>query len=151
MKSRKLTKAIIVLGICLASLQSCKDEALALINEEPIKDIAGTWRVIQITRNGEDLSKRMRFEDFQIEFKNDGSYLVSDALPFIVDGQGAYQLNDPNYPFSLILKPSDEKDVLPVKFQFPIVDGERQLSLNLSLGCSSNTYQYTFERVGAAK
>ena len=138
-----------ILGICLGFLQSCKDEAVTLITQEPIKDIAGTWKVVQITRNGEDLSKRMLFEDFQIEFNADGSYAVSNALPFIVAGQGDYQLNDPKYPFSLILKPTDEKQGLPVKFQFPIVGGVRQLSLNLSLGCSSNTYQYTFQRVSA--
>jgi len=149
MKSRKLIRVSIVLGICLGSLQSCKDEASILITEEPTKDIAGTWKVIQITRNGEDLSKRMRFDDFQIEFKADGSYALSDALPFIVDGPGNYQLNDPKYPFSLILKPTEGGVDLPVKFLFPIVDGERQLSLNMSLGCSNNSYQYTFQRVSA--
>ncbi len=139
---------MLVVGMLLLSLQGCKEMEVNLITDEPTKDIAGTWKVIQITRNGEDLSKRMQFDNFQIEFKTDGSYALSDALPFIVDGSGDYQLNDPKYPFAIILKPTEGEKELPVKFQFPIVKGQRQLSLTLSLGCSSNSYQYIFERVG---
>ncbi|MFZ4262755.1 DUF5004 domain-containing protein [Sphingobacterium sp. HJSM2_6] len=147
MKSPKFIKLLLASVVCFCVFQSCEDEATAILVEEPIKDIAGTWKVIQIHRNGEDLSKRMKFENFQMVFKADGTYTLSDDLPFLVDGPGKYALNDPQYPFSLILSPTDQEEHLPVKFQFPIVEGQRQLSLNLSLGCTSNTYQYVFQRV----
>lgn len=130
----------------LVALSSCEDEMSKILTEEPVKDITGNWKVVQLTRNGEDLSKRIALENLHIHFKADGTYTVSEELPFVVNDPGIYTLNDPQYPFSLILKPEGEATDIPVRLQFPVVKGERQLSLLFSLGCSSNSYQFNFER-----
>ncbi|KKX50878.1 DUF5004 domain-containing protein [Sphingobacterium sp. IITKGP-BTPF85] len=103
--------------------------------------------VVELTRNGEDVGKRMDLTNFKINFNADGTYTLADQLPFIVAAPGKYVFNDPQFPFSLILTPDDEKKDIPLKFQFPVKAGKRQLSLTFSLGCSSNTYQFNFERV----
>src|SRR5690606_40425327 len=36
---------------------SCEDEMASVVTDEPVKDIAGSWKVVQLTRNGEDLSR----------------------------------------------------------------------------------------------
>jgi len=118
----------------------------SISSQEAIKDITGSWQVIQLKRNGEDLSERMALTDFRMDFKQDGTYVLAKELPFLTQGSGNYALNDPQFPFSLILS-SEQQESHTVKFQFPVVQGQRQLSLTFSLGCSSNSYEYTFERV----
>src|SRR5690606_33398535 len=126
---------------------SCDDEFATASLDESTKSVAGSWQVTQITRNGEDLSKRMDFSGFTIDFDEDGKYTVSADLPFLVQGTGGYSLNDPQYPFSLVLTPSTSEEAVFVSFQFPVVNGQRQLNLTMSLGCSSNSYQYSLERI----
>ncbi|MGO3267946.1 MAG: DUF5004 domain-containing protein [Sphingobacteriaceae bacterium] len=133
------------LPCCLFS--SCEDKLSTVSLDESAKNVTGSWQVTQITRNGEDLSERMDFSGFSIDFNEDGSYTTSENLPFLVQGTGAYDLNDPQYPFSLVLTPSTSQEAVSIDFQFPIVDGKRQLNLTMSLGCSSNSYQYSLERI----
>ena len=130
----------------LITLSSCEEETSKIITDETAKDVTGNWKVLKLTRNGEDLSNRLGLDDFHISFKADGTYSLSEQLPFVVNDAGTYRLSDPQYPFGLILQPQGDAAEVPVKFQFPIIKGERQMSLSFSLGCSSNTYQFDFER-----
>src|SRR5690606_36333659 len=77
---------------------SCEDDMANIVTDEPVKDITGSWKVIQLTRNGEDLSQRLNLTDFRIDFKEDGSYTLANGLPFVLVGSGTYTLNDPQYP-----------------------------------------------------
>jgi hypothetical protein len=70
-----------------------------------------------------------------------GNYTFLDNFAFVVSEPGKYKLDDPQYPFNLVLTPQGGEDV-KVKMQFPIVNGERQISLTLIPGCTGNTYQY---------
>lgn len=146
MKTHKILSWPLMLGLCWA-INSCKDELDNIPTKEIEKDITGNWKVTQLTRNGENLSKRLKLENFKIDFKADGTYSIADDLPFVVSGSGKYRLDDPQYPFSVVLSPAAGKDEVVLKFQFPVVNGKRQLSLVMSLGCSSNTYQYDCERL----
>lgn len=127
-------------------LYSCKEEMPDIITEEMVKDITGNWKVTQLTRNGEDLSQRMDLTNFRIDFKGDGTYRIEEQLPFVLVGSGTYRLNDPQYPFSVMMTAEETSEEIAVEFQYPVVKGKRQLSLSFSLGCSGNTYQYNFER-----
>ncbi|MDH5825945.1 DUF5004 domain-containing protein [Sphingobacterium faecium] len=146
MMSIKILMPLVLTALSVMTFSSCKDEMAKIVTDESVKDISGSWKVVQLTRNGEDLGKRMDLENFKINFKSDGTYTLADQLPFIVDVPGKYVFNDPQYPFSLILTPEDDKKDIALKFQFPVIAGERQLSLTFSLGCSSNIYQFNFER-----
>lgn len=127
-------------------LVSCEDDSSKIPVEEPIKIITGNWKVSQIIRNGENLTERLKIDKYTIDFKEDGTYLISDQLPFIVKGAGTYVLGDSQYPFTLRLKPAAVNNDITVKLQYPVIKGKRQLSLSLSLGCTGNTYEYNFER-----
>ncbi len=139
-----LPAVVIVVG--LAGLASCEDEISNMSTTETEKDITGSWKVVQLTRNGEDLSQRLDLTDYRIDFNPDGTYTLSDQLPFIADAPGTYRLSDPQYPFALILTPEGVQEDVVARFQFPVVKGNRQLSLSFSLGCESNSYQFNFER-----
>lgn len=136
---------IIVFYLLLASVTvfSCKDEVAAVVTDESVKDITGTWKVVSLTRNGEELNQRMDLSKFRIIFKPDGTYTLQDKLAFAVSGPGNYKLNDPQYPYSVLLT-EQGKTAKTVKFQFPVIEGKRQMSLTLSPGCTGNTYQYNF-------
>ncbi|MGO3108895.1 MAG: DUF5004 domain-containing protein [Sphingobacterium sp.] len=145
MRIKQLLALIAVSSFLVMS--SCEDEISKISSgDEPIKEIAGKWHVVQLSRNGEELSERMDMTNFSIEFKPDGTYSVAEQLPFMLQGSGNYRLNDPQYPFSLLMSAQDDGQELAVSMQYPVVKGERQLSLSFSLGCSGNTYQYNFER-----
>ncbi len=145
MKTKQLIPmAFMACGFALFS--SCADELSNIAHEEPTKEITGSWKVIKLTRNGEDLSQRLNLNDFRIEFKEDGTYTIAERLPFVLEGSGAYALSDPQYPFSVLMTAEGTDEEVPVNFQYPVVKGKRQLNLTFSLGCSSTTYQYSFER-----
>ncbi|MCW8310137.1 DUF5004 domain-containing protein [Sphingobacterium sp. InxBP1] len=146
MMKKNTIRLLPMLMLLCAGLQSCTDELAKIPAEEPAKDITGDWKVIQLTRNGEDLGSRMLLDHFRISFKADGTYAVADQLPFVVRGSGTYRLEDPQYPFHIVLRPADGQENVLLKFQFPIVKGRRQLSLSMSLGCAGNSYQYDLER-----
>lgn len=132
-----------MLGLMI--LASCEKEVGSAVLDESVKDITGKWKIVSLTRNGEDLSERMDFSKFRIIFNADGTYTLEDRFAFIVDGPGTFKLNDPQYPFTLTLTPEEAVEAT-AKFQFPVVEGDRQLSLNVALGCTSNIYQFNFER-----
>ncbi|WP_245893035.1 DUF5004 domain-containing protein [Parapedobacter indicus] len=136
----------VLLAFGLTALSSCEDGISNVSTAEAAKDITGSWKVVQLTRNGEDLSERLDLTDFRIDFNPDGTYTLAEQLPFIANAPGTYSLSDPQYPFALILRPEGVQEDVVARFQFPVVEGERQLSLSFSLGCESNVYQFNFER-----
>jgi len=137
---------VFLLLVGLTGLSSCEDNVAKVATVEAEKDITGNWKVVKLTRNGEDLSQRLDLGGFRISFHPDGSYTLANELPFVVHAPGTYQLNDPQYPFALLLTPEGGDDNVAAGFQFPVVKGKRQLSLTFSLGCGNNTYQFNFER-----
>ena len=145
MKINVLLPAVLM-AFGLAALSSCEDGISDMATVETEKDITGSWHVVQLTRNGEDLSQRLDLTGYRIEFNPDGTYTLAQQLPFIADAPGTYRLSDPQYPFALILQPEGAQEDVVASFQFPVIKGKRQLSLSFSLGCESNTYQFNFER-----
>ncbi|WP_017257667.1 DUF5004 domain-containing protein [Pedobacter arcticus] len=148
MKNKK-TLTFLCLSFCAIAIffSACKKEKTGQTTEAT-KDISGTWQISQLTRNGEDLTQRMDLSKFRIVFNEDKTYTLVDKLAFAVEEGGVYSLDDPQYPFSIILTPQSEPDASKVvKFQFPVVEGKRRMSLTMSMGCSSNTYNYVFEKL----
>ncbi|WP_116789222.1 DUF5004 domain-containing protein [Flavobacterium psychrotrophum] len=113
---------------------------------EPIKDIAGSWQVIKIERNGEDITTKVNFSQFRVNFLEDGTYIFENYLPFVVSRPGTWSLDDKQYAFKINFL-SDSQDVTSLEFSYPIVDGKRQIQISGSPGCSSNTYTYTLQSV----
>lgn len=125
------------------SLVGCKEEAV-FIADETAKDIAGKWRIVNLTRNGENITERIDVSKFRLIFKEDGTYSLEDKMSFAVNQPGMFKLGDPQYPFNLTLTPAGGGAPQKLKLQYPIIEGKRQLSLTLTQGCSSNVYQFNF-------
>lgn len=130
----------ILLAACLSS---CKMEEPAPA-KEAVKDISGNWRVVKATRNGTDITSIADFGQFRLEFSN-GKYTLLNKVPFLVTQNGTYALDDPKYPFKITFTAGTAAPV-STAFNFPIVNGVRQLTLTFSPGCTSNTYVYVFEK-----
>jgi hypothetical protein len=123
---------------------SCKVEHATPPNE-PLKNITGAWGIIHATRNGTDLTSSFDFSHFRIVF-TDSSYAIDSLVPFIVNRNGKWVFDDPQYPFNLIFTPTDSPTVR-APFLFPVTGGVRNIVLTFSPGCPSNAYQYTLQKV----
>ncbi len=147
MKQFRITlKACLALSVLISALAGCSKE-MTSATVESMKDITGTWRVVQVTRNEEDLSQRVDLSTFRFILKEDYSYSFVDKLPFVVNSPGTFNLDDPQYPFYLLLKPSGGASESKVPLQMPVKKGKAQLSMSFSPGCETNKYRYVFERV----
>lgn len=123
---------------------SCKTEKV-LPQKEALKDITGSWQVIKATRNGTDLTSIIDFSAFKINFAS-GGYTLVNRLPFLVTQDGAFALDDPEYPYKITFTAAGKTPVATA-FTYPIVNGQRQLSLTFSPGCTNNSYVYVLQKV----
>lgn len=147
MKMYRITLLLcLALSVLCLGLTGCNKE-MAGVSVEPLKNIAGTWKVVQITRNEEDLSQRIDLNTFRLVLKEDNTYSFADHLPFVVNNPGTFSLDDPQYPFYLLLKPNGGAPESKVSLQMPVKKGKTQLSMTLSPGCETNSYRYVFEKV----
>ena len=129
--------------LLMAGLFACKPEHL-IIPSEPIKDVSGNWQIIKATRNGTDLTARFDFSHFRIRF-SDSSYTIDSLVPFIVSKNGKWAFDNPNYPFYLSFTAMDSA-ARTSPLLYPVVNGQRNLIITFSPGCSLNSYQYTLQK-----
>jgi len=116
------------------------------VPEEAVKVINGSWKIVQATRNGVDITSLMDFTQFRIQFNSDGTYTIQNFLPFVVHSNGTWNFDDPQYPFNLNLTESDSGATLTTAFNYPVVNGVRRIGLAFSPGCKNNIYTYLFEK-----
>jgi hypothetical protein len=126
-------------------ISACSRKEIA-VPEQP-KDISGEWRITKAMRNGVDITQLTDFTKFRIHFKPDKQYSIENPLPFVVNRNGSYSLDDPKYPFRIAFMQAGVSDPVSTGFTYPVVSGQRNLNFTFSPGCSANTYQYTLERV----
>jgi hypothetical protein len=124
---------------------SCKMERIAPVTESK-KDLTGTWKVVQATRNGTNLIPIYDFSLFSIKFDAvTGSYNLLNPVPFIVGADGKFALDDPQYPYQLTFTTTGGKPVATA-FNYPIINGARQIIMTFSPGCAQNTYVFTLSK-----
>jgi hypothetical protein len=138
-----MKKILIFLTMCAAGLMACKPEHLILPGE-PVKQLSGNWQIIKATRNGTDLTTRFDFSHFRIQF-TDSSYSIDSLVPFIVSKNGKWAFDDPTYPFSISFQPVDST-AKRSPLLYPVTNGQRNLIITFSPGCSQNSYQYTLQK-----
>lgn len=139
---KKLYYACILVLLTVA----CKVENNLKSPTEPVKSITGTWEIVDASENGTDLMKWFDFTKFRITF-SDSTYTIDSLVPFMVKTNGKWALNDPQYPFSITLTPSDSSMGVQSSFGYPVVGGVRNMILTFSPGCPQNSYQYTLQPV----
>jgi len=138
-------QTILLLLLMLAiGLGSCKMEKISP-TKESVKDISGNWKIIRATRNGADLTTLVDLSQFRLNFNN-GKYTLLNKVPFLVSHDGSYSLDDPKYPFQITFTAAGGAPVA-TSFNFPIVNGVRQLTITFNPGCANNSYVYVFQKV----
>jgi len=141
---RYFNLGLLVLLLWVFTLLSCHRETV-VTPIESTKLLNGTWKITKALRNGTDLTSRFDFSGFKIVFQ-DSTYTLDSLVPFPVTENGAFHLDDPKYPFKLFLKAGDG-DYKELNMDYPINAGVRNIIISFSPGCSSNTYQYTLQKV----
>jgi hypothetical protein len=137
-----MNRYILIIAVLLFS--SCRIEEIAPVAEAP-KNVTGSWKVIKATRNGTDITNAFDFTQFRLKFDSTDNYILVNKLPFLVNKNGKYKLDDPAYPFKLTMVPEGGSAV-STSFNYPTIAGIRQLSLTFIPGCELNSYIYTLER-----
>ena len=141
---------VILLAGCVLFAASCKTENMVPVVNESVKNIDGTWKIASATLNGTDILNTIpddmtHLSGFGVTFTG-GKYTLTNPIPFIVDTDGTYTFNDPQYPFDISFTPTGATTAVKSTFQFPVVQGQRRVTLTFSPGCSKNTYVYTLKK-----
>ncbi len=140
-------KILMALSAFVLLINSCDffDEETKVYKEES-KSIVGSWKIIKASRNEIDITSMMDFDNFRVNFYDDGTYSIDNYLPFVVSKNGKYNLDDPEYPFHIQFMQDGDSQQTETSLVFPIVNAERQIGLTFSPGCKSNTYTYILQR-----
>ena len=145
---KHITRLILaVAAVALAtSCSTFSDDSNPYEVSESAKNLSGTWKLQTVTRNGIDITKSMDFTRFQLQLKDDGTYSIQNYLPFVVSGEGKWAVNDPQHPMQLSFQENGTSEAVNLGFSYPVVNGQRSISITLSPGCHSNVYVYTLYR-----
>lgn len=120
------------------------EEDTMVYTESP-KNIVGNWKIVKAYRNEVEITEFMDFSKFRINFQENNSYTIENYIPFIVNGEGEWSLDDPQYPFHISFKVENEAEPLVTELNYSIVGGQRQIGLTFSPGCMNNSYSYILE------
>jgi len=142
MKKTYLLIFAIVLGLFLGCAPSTDTGDYS----EPDKDITGSWSVIRVVRNGQDITGMVDFSRFRINFLEDGTYNFENYLPFVVSEPGTWSLDNRQFAFKINFQ-TNSQQTESLEFTFPIIDGKRQIQISGSPGCNRNTYTYLLQRI----
>ncbi len=150
-KLLRLTFAGLMGIMLMSSCSTFNDDSDPYGAQEAAKNLSGVWKLKTVTRNNIDITKQMDFSKFTLHLNEDGTYKIDNYLPFVVREEGQWATDDLFYPFILSFKENIANAPIEVELNYPIVDGERALSITHSPGCYSNSYTYTLYRVSNDK
>lgn len=142
--SIKLLAAFCTILCFMCSCSLLEDEKP--VYTESNKNLDGTWKIVKAYRNEVDITGLMDFTNFRLSFNQDNTYKIENYLPFIVNKDGVWRLDDPQYPFRLSFTAEGSQDALETTISYPIVSGQRQIGLTFSPGCKNNNYTYILEK-----
>lgn len=136
---------VLLVGVML-TVPSCQRSGPVL--KEPVKDLPGTWKLSKVLRNSGDISEWLDIANFRLRLQEDNAYTIEgNNIPFVVDGNGAWTVDDPAYPYNLSFTPSGAgNETITAAIGTSVIKGKRALNVNFSPGCYSNQYVYVFEK-----
>lgn len=131
-----------LLSMLILIIAGCRKKELEFT--EAAKPLNGTWKIVKAVRNGEDMTTLYDFSAFRINF-SDSTYTITDPVPFVVNKNGKWHFDDPQYPLELSMQADGSATVVKPVLRYPVVKGNRNLVLTFSPGCITNKYEYTLE------
>jgi hypothetical protein len=92
MKDKLITiLTVIMIGVLLVVLQSCKKDDVSPSEEDLFKSkISRSWKVRRVTVDGVDVTGA--FKGMIINFKTDGSYVVTNSVAPIWPSTGTFEV-----------------------------------------------------------
>jgi len=137
--------SLLLLGLVLAGT-SCQRTGPVLV--EPIKDLPGTWKLSKVLRNSGDITEWLDISSFRLRLQENNAYTIEgNNIPFVVDDNGEWTVDDPAYPYNLSFTPSGAGGAtVTAAIGTTVISGKRALNVNFSPGCHSNQYVYVFEK-----
>ncbi len=144
----KLKLKLGALALLALSLGACSDftDDSAKITSEAMKDLSGKWQLSSVIRNEIDITEEMDFSQFCLVLSSDGKYTFENYLPFVVNKEGTWKVDDPYYPYNLTFTETETNETVTIKINYPIIEGSRRITLTLSPGSVKNSYNYEFCR-----
>ncbi len=135
---------LLTIGMLIfVSCKSTKD-----VIAEPVKDLNGRWRIVMVTRNTVDITQYVDSAGFRLTLGDDNTYtLENNNIPFLVNSNGSWSADDPQYPYNLSFTPNDSTTTFTGKIGTPVIKGVRNLEVTFSPGCAANSYVYMFEKI----
>lgn len=146
MKSLLKVSLILLILILSINLNSCKEQDQHYIEGEQL-DITGSWKIIEARQNGNSLIASYDFSGFRLNFNENNTYTIDNPLPFMVTENGDWQFNDPFFPTEITMNHEDGSQSYTTNFGYPLDGSRRLIHLTFDVGCISNEYEYTLERV----
>lgn len=145
---KKSIQSVLFAAMCaaMASCSTFSSDEDSFNATEPLKDLSGVWTIESASRNGIDITEAYDFTKFELHLNPDGTFKMENYLPFVVKKDGTWATDDPIHPFHLTFKEDGASEATSVELKYPISNGERTLSIDLSPGCYSNTYVYKMKR-----
>lgn len=138
-----ITFSLLLLGLVFVA-SSCQRSGGPLA--EPVKDLSGTWKLSKVLRNSGDITEWLDIANFRIRLQDNNAYTIEgNNIPFVVEGNGQWAVDDPAYPYNLSFTPSGGQTVT-AEVGATVIKGQRALNVNFSPGCYSNQYVYVFEK-----
>lgn len=143
---KAVVKYLPLLLYSILFLASCKTTKEVLT--EPQKDLNGTWKIVKVTRNTVDITPYIDSAGFRLTLANDNTYsLQNNNIPFVVNSNGTWTVDDPQFPYNLSFNPTDSSSTFIGNIGTPVSKGLRNLEVTFSPGCRANNYVYTFEKL----
>lgn len=131
--------------LIIISVTACVKENTDIL-QEPIKDITGEWRIEMVTRNKVDITDFFNFQDFSLTFNDDGTYHIANEVPFIIDKDGSWEIDPKRYTMYMKFVQGENGEEFSSEFDYPIVQGRREIILKGSPGCMNNIYEYVLRQ-----
>lgn len=115
---------------------------------EPVKDLNGTYKITGVVRNSVDITQYVDSAGFRLMLMSDNTYtLQGNNIPFVVNSNGKWSADDPQYPYNLSFSPTDSTSSFTGRIGTPVSKGQRGLQVTFSPGCRNNSYVYMFEKI----
>ena len=131
--------------LLIALFMSCEDKPE--LNPEGFTefgvDISGSWKINQVLQNDIDITNFFDFQSFSLQMNYENgqpsTFSLSDfSGPFsLKQNNGTWSFDDPIYPQKINFS---DGTILDIKGG--VLSKGNQMTIETSLGCSSNTYTY---------
>ena len=112
-----------------------------------LKELCGVWTLGSIGQNDQnDPLATMDVSSFRLTLNADHTYTVDNSLPFIVEENGTWEVDNRLLPTKIIFREtgSHESAAVEIPYPYSVQDGQPRVTIAVSEGCELNRLSYVF-------